>query len=88
VGGSNSAVIWASVNCCRRMTHAFQVPEAGRPADPGGEVDRGGALQAEGAAERRLADAAVSGAASHRPRKTVTDSPRSGDAPDTARKAA
>jgi hypothetical protein len=31
VGGSSSAVIWASVNCCRRITHAF--PVSLRPAD-------------------------------------------------------
>jgi hypothetical protein len=65
-----------------------RIPEAGRPADPGEEVDQGGALKAEGVADSRLADAAVSRAASARPRKTVTDSPRSGDAPETARKAA
>ena len=50
-------------------------PEAGRPADPGEEVDQGGALEAEGAADRRPAGAAVSGAPSDRPGKTVTDSP-------------
>jgi hypothetical protein len=31
VGGSSSAVIWASVNCCLRITHAF--PVFLRPAD-------------------------------------------------------
>jgi hypothetical protein len=65
-----------------------RIPEAGRPADPGGEVDQGGALEAEGATDSRLADAAVSGAPSDRPGKTVMDSPCSGDAPDTSRKAA
>jgi hypothetical protein len=30
------------------------IPEAGRPADPGEEVDQGGALEAEGAADRPL----------------------------------
>jgi hypothetical protein len=39
VGGSSSAVIWASLNCCRRITHASPDPEAGRPADPGQEVE-------------------------------------------------
>jgi hypothetical protein len=43
VGGSSSAVIWASLNCCRR-THASPDPEAGRPADPGQEVDQGAAI--------------------------------------------
>src|SRR6266850_8040908 len=52
------------------------IPEAGRPADPGEEVDQGGALEAEGAADRGPAGAAVSGAPSDRPRKTVTDSAR------------
>jgi hypothetical protein len=47
VGGSSSAVIWASVNCCRRITHLPRIPEAGRPADPGEEVDQGGALEAK-----------------------------------------
>jgi hypothetical protein len=61
------------------------VPEAGRPADPGEEVDQGGVLEAEGAADSRLAGVAVSGAPSGRPRKTVTNSLR--DAPDAARKA-
>ena len=51
------------------------IPEAGRPTDPGEEVDQGGALEAEGAADRPLAGAAVSGAPSGRPGKTVTDSP-------------
>ena len=49
-------------------------PEADRPADPGQGVDQGAAIEAEGAADRRLAGAAVSGAPSDRPRKTVTDS--------------
>jgi hypothetical protein len=52
---------------------------------PGEEVDQGGqrgALKAED-----LAGAAVSGAPSDRPGRTVTDSHRSGT-PDTARKAA
>ena len=49
-------------------------PEVGRPADPGEEVDQGGMLEAEGAADRPLAGAAVSGAPSDRPGKTVTDS--------------
>jgi len=52
------------------------IPEAGRPADPGEEVDQGAALEAEGAAVRPLAGAAESRAASDRPRKTVTDSAR------------
>jgi hypothetical protein len=43
-----ATVIWASVNCCRRITHAFPVPEAGRQADPGQEVDQGAVLEAEG----------------------------------------
>jgi len=30
------------------------IPEAGRPADPGEEVDQGGALEAEGAADPAL----------------------------------
>jgi hypothetical protein len=47
VGGSSSAVIWASVNCCRRITHASPDPEAGRPADPGQEVDQGAAIGAK-----------------------------------------
>ena len=59
------------------------IPEAGRPADPGEEVDQGGALEAEGAADRRLAGAAVSGAPSDRPGKPATDSPPLRDAPDT-----
>ena len=46
-----------------------------RAADPGEEVDPGGALEAEGAADRPLAGAAVSGAPSGRPGKTVTESP-------------
>src|SRR5438270_11199072 len=57
------------------------IPEAGRPADPGEEVDQGGALEAEGAADSRLAGAAVSGARATDQRKTVTDSPRSGPRP-------
>src|SRR6202035_3119738 len=56
------------------------IPEAGRPADPGEEVDPSGALEAEGAADSRLAGAAVLGAPSDRPRKTVTDSPAQGRA--------
>jgi hypothetical protein len=64
------------------------IPEAGRPADPGEEVDQGGALEAEGAADSRLAGAAVSGAPSDRPGKTVTDSLPLRNAPDTARNAA
>jgi len=52
------------------------IPEAGRPADPGEEVDQGGTLEAEGAADRPLAGAAVSGTPSERPGKTVTDSLR------------
>jgi hypothetical protein len=44
------------------------IPEAGRPADPGEEVDQGAAL-AEGAADRPLAGAAESRAPSDRPRK-------------------
>src|SRR4029077_5569830 len=64
------------------------IPEDGRPADPGEEVDQGAALEAEGAADRRLAGAVVSGAPSDRPGKTVTDSPLPlRDAPDTSRKA-
>ena len=47
-------MIWASVNCCRRITQPFPDPEAGRPADPGQEVDQGAALEAEGATDRRL----------------------------------
>ena len=43
-------------------------------------------LEAEGAADSRLAGVAVSGAPSGRPRKTVTDSPRDAP-PDAARKA-
>jgi len=46
----------------------------------GEEVDQAGALEAEGAADRRLAGAAVSGAPSDRPGKTVTDSPAEGRA--------
>jgi hypothetical protein len=38
-------VIWAWVNCCRRITHAFPNPEAGRPADPGQEVDQNADLE-------------------------------------------
>jgi hypothetical protein len=56
------------------------IPEAGRPADPGEEVDQGGALEAEGTADRPLAGAAVSGAPSDRPGKTATDSPAEGRA--------
>jgi hypothetical protein len=43
-GGSSSAVIWASLNCCRRITHASPDPEAGRPANPGQEIDQGAAI--------------------------------------------
>ena len=68
-----------SIEWCRRKRagNHYRHPEAGRPADPGQEVDRGAALEAEGAGDRRLAGAAVSGAASNQPRKTVTDSARS-----------
>jgi hypothetical protein len=58
------------------------IPEAGRPADPGEEVDQRGTLEAEGAADRPLAGAAVSGAPSDRPGKTVTDSLPLSNAPD------
>ena len=34
-------MIWASLNCCRRITHASLDPEAGRPADSGQEVEQG-----------------------------------------------
>jgi hypothetical protein len=55
------------------------IPEAGRPADPGEEVDQGGALEAEGAADRPLLLVPL-----YRERratgrgKPVTDSARSG----------
>ena len=65
-----------------------RIPEAGRPADLGEEVDQGGALEAEGAADSRLAGAAVSGSA-ERPAKENRDGfPPLRDAPDTARKVA
>jgi hypothetical protein len=34
----------ASLNCCRRITHASPDPEACRPADPGAEVDQSAAV--------------------------------------------
>src|SRR5580704_12351637 len=55
------------------------IPEAGRRADPGEEVDQGGALETEGG-RPLLAGAAVSGAPSDRPGKTVTDPPAEGRA--------
>ena len=55
-------------------SHHSCLPGILRP-DPGEEVDQGGAFEAEGAADRRPAGAAVSGAPSDRPGKTVTDSP-------------
>ena len=51
--------IWASVNCCWRITHALLALEAGRPADPGKGVDQSATLEAEGAADRRLGGAAI-----------------------------
>ena len=64
------------------------IPEAGRPADLGEEVDQGGALEAEGAADSRLAGAAVSGAPSGPAKENRDGFPPLRDAPDTARKAA
>ena len=51
--------VCASVSCCRRVTHASLHLEAGRPADAGQGVDQRAALDAEGAADRRLGGAAV-----------------------------
>jgi hypothetical protein len=63
------------------------IPKAGRPADPGEEVDQGGVLEAEGAADSRLAGVAVS--STERPAKENRDGfPPLRDAPDAAPKAA
>ena len=51
VGGSNSAAIWASVSCCRRIVHAPLKFRTGRPADPSQGVDERAALGPEGAAD-------------------------------------
>jgi len=57
-------------------------PEAGRSADPAEEVDQGAALETEGAADRRLDGAAISGSGQKRSQIPLSD------APDAARKAA
>jgi hypothetical protein len=62
-------------------------PEAGRPADPGQGVDQGAALEAEGAADHRLAGTL------YPERRATGHGKRDGFrplrvAPDTARKAA
>jgi hypothetical protein len=51
-GGSNSASIWASVSCCRRIVHAPLEFRTGRPADPSQRVDERAALNPKGAAHR------------------------------------
>jgi hypothetical protein len=73
-------VIWLRSIAVVASLMPSRYPEARRPADPGKEVDQGGAFEAEGAADRPLAGAAVSGAPNDRPGKTVTDS-LLGDAP-------
>src|SRR3954454_7593219 len=59
MSGSNSAAIWASVSCRRRVTCVSLDLEAGRPTDPVQRVDQGAAFDAERAAGRGLGDAAV-----------------------------
>src|SRR5256885_12069100 len=59
VGGSNSAAIWASVSCCRRISRVSPEVKTGRPADPGEGVDERAAPNAKDAANRGLHGAAV-----------------------------
>src|SRR5256885_11257017 len=59
VGGSNSAAIWASVSCCRRISRVSPEVKTGRPADPGQGVDERAAPDAKDAANRGLHGAAV-----------------------------
>jgi hypothetical protein len=58
-GGSNSAAIWASVSCCRRISRISPEVKTGRPADPGQGVDERAAPEAKDAANRGLHGAAV-----------------------------
>jgi hypothetical protein len=60
------------------------VPKAGRPADPGEAVDQGGALEAEGAADRHLSGAAVSGSAERPARENRDGFPPLRGVTDTA----
>jgi hypothetical protein len=69
-------VIWASLNCCPRITHAFPDPETGRPADPGQEVDQGAAIGPKERQTAALMAPLYSEAASDQAQKTVTDSAR------------
>src|SRR3981189_2086055 len=59
VGGSNSAAIWASVSCCRRISRVSPEVKTGRPADPGQGVDERAAPDAKDAANRGLHGAPV-----------------------------
>src|SRR5438046_2716364 len=59
VGGSNSAAIWASVSCCRRISRVSPEVKTGRPADPGQGVDERAAPDAKDAPNRGLHGAAV-----------------------------
>ena len=54
MGGSNSAAIWASVSCCRRISRICPEVKTGSPADPGQGVDERPASDAEDAANRGL----------------------------------
>jgi hypothetical protein len=56
--GSNSAAIWVSVNCCRRIIHTPLRLRTGRPADPSQGVDERAALDPKGAADRSFRRAA------------------------------
>src|SRR2546421_2413275 len=59
VGGSNSAAIWASLSCCRRISRVSPEVKTRRPADPGQGVDEHVAPEAKDAANRGLHGAAV-----------------------------
>jgi len=57
--GIRNSEIWASVNCCRRTTHASCTLRCGRPSDPCQGVEQRAAFDAKRAADRSLRGTAI-----------------------------